>query len=129
MQISKYNWYFLLPVNIFFTLPVYIGSELRDYINLTIANYIYVFYILLLVLLYTIINYKFYTKISNAVFFKYNFINLGISLIICLLFDRFLEHWEWFFYALTSTQHHIVLWSMFMIWQCVVRFFAWIRYS
>lgn len=130
-MISKYNWFLLLPVNLFLSFPIYEVRELRDYlqINLHIPDYVYVCYILMFVLAYSIINFKFYNKIPNKVFFMYNLVNFAISWIICLLFDRILENWEWFFYALTSTQHHFVIWLMLMLYQCLVRFFAWIKFT
>lgn len=73
--------------------------------------------------------YKSYFNTTNKQLFKCNLFNLAVSVIISFILDVVLEHWKWFFYMLSSWQYLVVVWVGLLIWQYIVRFFLWIKFS
>lgn len=125
MNISKYNWYLLLPISLLPSLPPYISSLFcRDFIqaHANFANHLFWGYLLLLLLLLALVTFKLYKKIPGRIFVLYNLINLGETVALCLLFDLILPKWQWFFYMLTSYAHHIIIWAGLFLRQFIFRF-------
>ncbi len=129
-MITIKSWYLLLPANLIYTIPIFIfGQYFSKGISFHILNYMSFTYMAIFGILYGIITFQAYPQTPSKIFFRYNFFNLAISIALSCIFDRILEHWEWFFYMLSSWQNLVVVWVELFIWQCFVRFLAWIKYS
>ena len=83
MQISKYNWYLLLPANLIYTTSCFIFSRfISKGLGFELVNFIFITYILAFAILHSILTFKTYPQTPNKIFFRYNLFNLAVSLLI-----------------------------------------------
>ena len=133
MQISKYNWYLLLPANLIYTTSCFIFSRfISKGLGFELVNFISIAYILAFAILYSILTFKTYLQTPNKIFFRYNLFNLAVSLLINHFILRNIWQdlrWEYFFHPFNSTFNQILIWLILLVLQLLIRFFAWIIYS
>lgn len=119
----------LLPANLLWALPIYAFTRSGHDMSWQTFNYIFLVYTAVFLLIYGIISYKLYPKISGKALLLANIFNLCLSLVINFILDGYLPRWQWFFYALSSTQNLLIIWVLLLPWQWLARFLAWIKYS
>lgn len=130
MLIPQKAWYLLLPANLIYTMPIFIfGQYFSKGINFHVLNYLSTAYLMIFAAIIAYFIYKSYFNTTNKQLFKCNLFNLAVSVIISFILDVVLEHWKWFFYMLSSWQYLVVVWVGLLIWQYIVRFFLWIKFS
>ena len=133
MQISKYNWYLLLPANLIYTTSCFIFSRfISKGLGFELVNFISIAYILAFAILYSILTFKTYPQTPNKIFFRYNLFNLAVSLLINHFILRNIWQdlrWEYFFHPFNSTFNQILIWLILLVLQLLIRLFAWIIYS
>ena len=133
MLIPKKTWYLLLPANLIYTASVFafwrFGSKGLEY---DLANYILIAYIAAFIILYSILTVRAYPQTPNKIFLPCNIFNLAASLLINHFILRNVWQdlrWEYFFHPFDSVQIQIIVWFILLVWQIIIRFLVWIKYS